>query len=89
MPLRHEENGLLVDFFDVEEIAPTATAALADPARYRALRQRARRTVIDFYDLCTLALPTQLRLLKEATEPAGPYVWKRSGKRLDKSTCLS
>jgi hypothetical protein len=37
------------------------------------------RTVIDLYDLCSLAPPTQLHLLKEATEPTGPYVWTRKG----------
>lgn len=73
--IRHEDNGLLVDFFDVEAIAAKAADALADPAAYRALRQRARQTIIDTYDLRSLALPAQLNLLKEATEPVGPYLW--------------
>lgn len=76
--IRHQDNGLLVDFFDVEGIAATAVEALGNPAGYRALRQRARRTIIDTYDLRTLALPAQLRLLKEVAEPAGPYLWKRA-----------
>jgi glycosyltransferase involved in cell wall biosynthesis len=75
--LRHQENGLLVDFFDVDSIAATVVDGLASPANYRILRQRARRTVIDNFDLRSLALPAQLRLLREVTEPAGPYLWKR------------
>ncbi|WP_271104952.1 glycosyltransferase family 4 protein [Pseudomonas tohonis] len=34
-------NGLLVDFFDTERIAEKALAALAEPERFRALRQQA------------------------------------------------
>jgi glycosyltransferase involved in cell wall biosynthesis len=78
--LRHRENGLLVDFFDLDEIAATVVDALADPGSYRALRQCARRTIIDGYDLRSLALPAQLKLLREAAEPAGPYLWKRVNK---------
>jgi glycosyltransferase involved in cell wall biosynthesis len=76
--IRHEDNGLLVDFFDTAAIADAAVDALANPAAYRAHRQRARRTIIDNYDLRSLALPAQLKLLKEAIEPAGPYLWKRA-----------
>ena len=75
--LRHQENGLLVDFFDVDAIATTVVDGLANPEAYRALRQRARRTIIDHFDLRSLALPAQLRLLREVTEPSGPYLWKR------------
>jgi glycosyltransferase involved in cell wall biosynthesis len=76
--LRHQDNGLLVDFFDVDGIASTVIDALSDPGAYRTMRQRARRTVIEGYDLRTLALPAQLKLIKEAVEPAAPYLWKRS-----------
>jgi len=75
--IQHQSNGLLVDFFDSEVIASTAVDALSDPSAYRAVRQRARRTIIDTYDLRTLALPAQLRLLKEAVAPNGPYLWRR------------
>jgi hypothetical protein len=66
-----------VDFFDVQAVADNAVEALANPAAYQSLRERARRTVIDEYDLRTLALPAQLRLLKEATERDVPYLWRR------------
>jgi len=74
--LRHRENGLLVDFFDTAAIADTVVDALANPGAYRAIRERARRTVIEGYDLHTLALPAQLKLVREAAEPQGPYLWK-------------
>ena len=76
--IRHQDNGLLVDFFDTQALADAAVDALANPGAYRVLRQRARRSIIDNYDLQTLALPAQLKLLKEAVEPAGPYLWKRA-----------
>jgi glycosyltransferase involved in cell wall biosynthesis len=75
--LRHQDNGLLVDFFDTEAIAASVVDALANPDAYRLQRQRARQTIIDQYDLRTLALPAQLKLLKEATELEGRYLWKQ------------
>jgi len=74
--LRHRENGLMVDFFDTAGIADAVVDALANPEAYRAIRERARRTVIEGYDLHTLALPAQLKLVREAAEPSGPYLWK-------------
>ena len=74
--LRHRENGLLVDFFDTAAIADAVVDALANPEAYRSIRERARRTVIEGYDLHTLALPAQLKLVREAAEPQGPYLWK-------------
>jgi Glycosyl transferase family 4 group len=81
--IRDTEAGVL----NAQEVARAALAiaaavvdGLANPGDYRALRQRARRTVIDGFDLRSLALPAQLRLLREVTEPAGPYLWKRRDK---------
>lgn len=76
--LRHRENGLLVEFFDTAGIADAVVDALAYPEAYRTLRERARRTIIEGYDLHTLALPAQLKLVREAAEPSGPYIWKGS-----------
>ena len=75
--IQHQDNGLLVDFFDTQAIADAAVDALANPGAYRTIRQRARRTIIDNYDLHTVSLPAQMKLLKEAIEPAGRYLWKR------------
>jgi len=78
--LRHQDNGLLVDFFGINEIADAVVDALANPGAYRHMRERARRTIIDTFDLHTLALPAQLKLLREAAEPASSYLWRRARK---------
>jgi glycosyltransferase involved in cell wall biosynthesis len=62
-------NGLLVDFADVEAIAQRIEAALDDPAGMARLRQAARRTVLERYDLQRL-LPRHLELLAEAAAAA-------------------
>ena len=70
--IRDSDNGLLVDFFDVEglgERIATALAAKEDGAVNR-LRAAARQTVIVRYDLNTICLPAYLQLLRSLL-PAG------------------
>jgi glycosyltransferase involved in cell wall biosynthesis len=62
------ENGLLVDFFSPAQIAQRVVDALADSHAFDAIRQAARRTIVDRYDLHTLCLPAQMRLLHLAME---------------------
>jgi hypothetical protein len=73
--IRDTEAGVL----NAQQVA-RAALSLRDsgPAAHRQLRERARRTVIDNYHLRTLALPTQLKLLKEATDRGAPYLWKKA-----------
>ncbi len=53
--IRHNENGLLCDFFDVEGLAKTALEVLNDPAAYRErLGQAARRTVEERYSMAVV-----------------------------------
>ena len=61
--IESERNGLLVDFFDLEAMAHTMAAVLADPPRFRSLGQAARQTVVERYDLATICLPAQLALV--------------------------
>jgi len=61
--LRHGENGLLVDFFDIEGWARVIAKALADPAAFQPLRKAARAGVVRDYDLDTVCLPRQLKLI--------------------------
>ncbi len=56
-------NGLLVDFFEPSQIVERIDEALEQPDRMREIRQRARRMVIDRYDLKTICLPQQLTLI--------------------------
>jgi glycosyltransferase involved in cell wall biosynthesis len=61
--IRHHENGLLVDFFNVDAIAGHVIDALSNPARYQVLREAARRTIVEGYDLKQVCLPRQTRLV--------------------------
>ena len=49
--IRHEENGLLADFFDVEGLAAQAVKALRDPGEYRALGRAGREEIEARYSL--------------------------------------
>lgn len=53
--IRHEDNGLLVDFFDTEVIASTLARVLEEKPVH--LREKARQTVVEGYDLTTRCLP--------------------------------
>ena len=58
-------NGVLVDFFDTEGITAAVVEALANPARFRAVRERARETIVSRYDLRRHCLPSWLRFVEE------------------------
>ncbi|WP_233556309.1 hypothetical protein [Noviherbaspirillum sedimenti] len=65
--LEHRKNGLLVDFFSTEQIADAVVEALDQPQNMQLLRQNARQRVIDHYDLHSVCLPQQLRLIGQAS----------------------
>ena len=49
--VRHEQNGLLGEFFDVEGLAASALAVLRDPGRFRRLGSAAEETIRREYSL--------------------------------------
>lgn len=61
--VQHQENGLLADFFSPTEIAERVIAALEEPEAFQGIRQRARQTIVESYDLRTICLPAQVQLL--------------------------
>jgi glycosyltransferase involved in cell wall biosynthesis len=61
--IHHGGNGLLVDFFSPEQIADRVIEALEDKKAFASLRQNARQTVVDRFDLRTVCLPAHLRML--------------------------
>ncbi|GGC04922.1 glycosyltransferase family 4 protein [Pseudoduganella buxea] len=61
--IRHGENGLLTDFFDHETLAGTVADALARRDSLAHLREAARRTIVDGYDLHRHCLPAQKRFV--------------------------
>jgi glycosyltransferase involved in cell wall biosynthesis len=60
--IRHGQNGFLANFFSPAEIAEQVEAALARPERMEPLREAARRTVVERYDLKRVCLPAQAAL---------------------------
>jgi glycosyltransferase involved in cell wall biosynthesis len=70
--IRHEENGLLVDFFDTSGLARTVSEALADPAAFDRLRGAARKTVVSEYDLQTVCLPRHLDMVRRLATQGRP-----------------
>ncbi len=64
--IRHRENGLLADFFDVEALAATALEVLEDPLEFRALGEAAERTIAERYSL-EVILPQMTELYERVT----------------------
>lgn len=60
--MRHEENGILLPFFDHARMADAVVDALANPDRYAPLRKAARRTMLERFDLHAICLPKQVAL---------------------------
>jgi glycosyltransferase involved in cell wall biosynthesis len=70
-------NGLLIPFFAVDELAARVIEALERPERFDAIRQAARRFVIDHYDAEQICVPRirQLLDLKAPLTSAPRSVW--------------
>ena len=64
--IRDGENGLLVDFFSPEQIAARVDEALS--LKDETIRQRARGTVLERYDLRRKCLPAQVGLVTRLLE---------------------
>jgi glycosyltransferase involved in cell wall biosynthesis len=58
------ENGRLVDFFDRDALVAAIVSALRDPKRGRAMREAARATAVQRFDLRTRCLPAALKLIR-------------------------
>ncbi len=63
--IRHGENGLLVDFFDIQAIAATVCDALGRQDERQPLREAARRDIMAHYDLNTVCLPRHQQLIAD------------------------
>jgi glycosyltransferase involved in cell wall biosynthesis len=61
--IEHGRNGLLCDFFDNAGLADLVVGALANQTHHAALRQAARRTVVERFDLKSVCLPRWRRLI--------------------------
>ncbi|MBR0904591.1 glycosyltransferase family 4 protein [Bradyrhizobium liaoningense] len=63
--IAHRVNGLLVDFFNVNELADAVCEVLARPEKFKRLRDAARATAVARFDLETVSLPRQIALLDD------------------------
>jgi glycosyltransferase involved in cell wall biosynthesis len=68
--VRHGQNGLLGDFFDVEGLADAACQVLDDPGAYRALGQAGAQMIRERYSL-DVCLPRMLDLYEDAIHVRG------------------
>lgn len=67
--IRDGENGLLVDFFSATGISERVVEVLAAGREgYADIRQAARRTIVENYDLESICLPAQLQLLEKTRD---------------------
>lgn len=67
--IQHGKNGLLVDFFSPKELVDAVQRVCEEPTKLQSLREEARRTIVEHYDLKTICLPKQ-RTLIEKLPPA-------------------
>ena len=68
--IEDEENGLLFDFFSPDELCDTVCRVLDDPERRRHLGKTARQTILERYDLATVCLPAQVKLVEDVLNGA-------------------
>lgn len=65
--IQHGQNGLLVDFFAVDDLVQSVCRLLDSPAERQRLGAAARSTAIAGYDLNSVCLPKQLAWVEELT----------------------
>jgi len=49
--IKHEQNGLVVNFFSPEEIAQAVEGVLDNPRKYQKMRENARASILDNYTI--------------------------------------
>lgn len=59
------KNGLLVDFFSSDELIHAITRVCEAPDRLQGIREHARRTIIERYDLKKVCLPRQKQIIED------------------------
>jgi glycosyltransferase involved in cell wall biosynthesis len=67
--IEHVMNGILVDFFDTKGLSEAVIDVLANPARYAAMREAARGTIVQKYDLRRVCLPKWMSFIDTVTKP--------------------
>jgi hypothetical protein len=65
--VRHEENGLLADFFDLDQMTDWAMKVLDDPSAFRPLGEAGTRMIHEHYSL-EQCLPQMLGMYRETLD---------------------
>ena len=63
--IEHGRNGLLVDFFNPQQLAQAVCDALAHPQKFLDMRKSAQQTVVERYDFQSRSLPQYMRLIEQ------------------------
>lgn len=63
------QNGVLVPFFDIQQLADQVIEALTHPRRFVKMRKAARDTVVSRYDFKTVSLPRLLDFYRISPSP--------------------
>lgn len=66
--IKHNENGILVNFFDFQALADAIINAIQNQEKRRALGNAARAHIIANHDLSSICLPAQLDLISRMAE---------------------
>jgi glycosyltransferase involved in cell wall biosynthesis len=69
--IRDGENGLLSDFLSPPKLAARVEEALKNGPYFQPLRERARQTIVERYDLRTVCLPQHVALIESLASGAG------------------
>lgn len=77
--IRDGENGLLADFFDVEDFAARALKVLKDPDAHRPLGRAAEQMIAERYSMEAI-LPRMVDLYERTASRAGPRVGATIGR---------
>ena len=67
-----EDNGVLLDFFDVDALSRAMIDAVRHPERYAAMRARARVTALSHFDRETVGVPGWLAMIDEMPAREAP-----------------
>ena len=68
--IQHGKNGLLVDFFSPENIVGAVDEVLSHRDRMQTLRDCARKTIVEGYDVKKVCLPRHLALIQHLAKAA-------------------
>jgi len=77
--VKDNENGHLVPFFDVEQLAERVIETVSHPRRYDPMRKRARQTIVDGYDMTRVCLPKMMTLIQKTASGKGAKTGAHKG----------